>query len=105
MFGDLLGLAIVGSFIYVLDENGKKHKVEVKSEEHRKKLEAQNRAMRKKLAAKNQGKTVKRHKSITSTRKPAKKKKSKNYDDFLARYSAEDHGRDQYQFDQWYGVA
>jgi|GEM_PF-3368424 len=29
----------------------------------------------------------------------------KNYDDFLARYSAEDHGRDQYQFDQWYGVA
>jgi hypothetical protein len=39
--------------------------------------------MRKKLAAKNQGKTVKRHKSITSTRKPAKKKKSKDYDDFL----------------------
>ena len=83
MFPGLFDLAVLGGFIWVIDENGKKHKVVVKSEEHRRKLEAQNRAMRKKLAAKNQGKTVKRHKSITSTRKPAKKKKSKDYDDFL----------------------
>jgi hypothetical protein len=83
MFGDLLGLALLGTFIWVIDENGNRHKVKVQSEEHRQKLLAQNRAMRKKLAAKNHGKTVKRHKSITSTRKPAKKKKSKDYDDFL----------------------
>jgi hypothetical protein len=46
MFGmPFLGLAEAGIFVYVLDKNGKKHKVKVKSEAHRKKLLAQNKEM------------------------------------------------------------
>ena len=52
MFGDLIGLAVVGSFIYVLDENGHRHRVRVRDEEHRRQLEEQNRRMRAKLAGK-----------------------------------------------------
>ena len=52
MFGELLGLAMLGTFVWVIDENGHRHKVRVKNEEHRKQLLAQNREMRKKLAAK-----------------------------------------------------
>ena len=56
MFGDLIGLAVVGSFIYVLDENGHRHRVRVRDEEHRHQLEEQNRRMRAKLAGKSPAK-------------------------------------------------
>ena len=67
MFGDLIGLAVVGSFIYVLDENGHRHRVRVRDEEHRRQLEEQNRRIRAKLAAKSPAKRV--VKSVHKTKK------------------------------------
>jgi hypothetical protein len=69
MFGlSFLELAEVGLFVWVLDSNGNRHKVKVRSEEHRQKLLAQNRKMRAELKKKN--------KPIIKKRVVRKKKKS-----------------------------
>ena len=67
MFDGLLDLAVVGAFIYVLDENGHRHKVKVKNEEHRRKLEARNRRMKAKLAGKSSKKSVRKTKKLKNT--------------------------------------
>ena len=82
MFGEILGLAALATFVWVIDEHGNRHKVEVKSEEHRQQLLAHNREMRKKLAAKNKTKTGNWRKK--TVRKVAKKtKRAKGYSSFL----------------------
>jgi hypothetical protein len=53
MFGEILELGMLATFIYVIGKDGKRHRVKVKNEEHRQKLLAQNRKMRAELKKKN----------------------------------------------------
>ena len=72
MFGEILDLAILGTFIWVIGKDGKKHKVKVKNEEHRQKLLAQNRKMKAELAQKN--------KPIGTKKRVVRKKKKSEWD-------------------------